>query len=313
MNLHQFRFISETVRREFNLTAVAQALFTSQPGISKAISEFEDEIGFEVFQRRGKRFIGLTPAGKGLIVHIEIILREVKNLKRFSSEFRANDCGILSIATTHTQARYVLPQPIALFRKEYPDVNISLHQGTPEQVVDMLIKETADIGLATESLSSFSELITMPCYEWQHMLIFPIDHRFSQQEHISIEDLSHEHLVTYQSSFTGRSRIDNAFAQHGLIPKIALEALDSDVIKTYVRLGLGVGVVAEMAVSDVHQTDVNHGLMVRSAQHLFGVNNALLAFKRGVFLRDYIYSFSQLIHKDLTKDFIIRAMTEASF
>ena len=250
MNLHQFRFVQEAVRRNLNLTETAKALFTSQPGISKAILELEEELGIDIFARHGKRLRRVTEPGQEVLKSIDIILREVANLKRIGEEFSKQEAGTLSIATTHTQARYVLPGPVALLRRRYPKVQVVLHQGTPEQVARMLLAETADIGLATESLTAFDDLVTLPCYEWQHAIVVPRTHPLAAVERPTLEQLAAEPLVTYHPTVTGRSRIDAAFAKARLKPQVALEALDSDVIKTYVRLGLGVGIVAEMAVRD---------------------------------------------------------------
>ena len=250
MNLHQFRFVQEAVRRNLNLTETARILHTSQPGVSKAIIELEEELGVEIFARHGKRLKRVTEPGEHVLKSIELIMREVGNLRRIGEQFSAQDSGTLSIATTHTQARYVLPQPVAKLREAFPKVNVSLHQGSPDQVARMVLDEVAEIGIATESLTQYDDLVTLPCYEWQHMLVMPIDHPLAKNEHISLEDLAQEPLITYHPSFTGRTKVDQAFAAKHLQPRIALEAIDSDVIKTYVRLGLGVGIVAEMAIKN---------------------------------------------------------------
>jgi LysR family cys regulon transcriptional activator len=306
MNLHQFRFVQEAVRRNLNLTETAKALYTSQPGISKAILELEEELGVDIFARHGKRLRRVTEPGQEVLKAIEIIMREVGNLKRIGEEFSKQDAGRLSIATTHTQARYVLPEPVALLRKRFPKVSVSLHQGTPEQVAQMLLEETADIGLATESLSDFEELVTLPCYEWQHMIVVPAAHPLAAVERPTLEQLAAEPLVSYHPSFTGRTRIDQAFAQRRLKPNIVLEAIDSDVIKTYVRLGLGVGLLAEMAVKD---DGLNNDLVAKPAGHLFGQNVSRVAFKRGAYLRNYVYTFAELLSDRLNKALIMRAMS----
>lgn len=308
MNLHQFRFVQEAARRNLNLTETAKALHTSQPGISKAILELEGELGIDIFARHGKRLKRITEPGLQVLQAIEIIMREVGNLKRIGEEFSQQDAGTLSIATTHTQARYVLPGPVAALRKRHPKVAISLHQGTPEQVAQMLIDETAEVGLATESLSAFEQLVTLRCYEWQHMLVLPAGHALAQQERLTLEQLAGEPLITYHPSFTGRTRIDQAFAARSLAPSIVLEAIDSDVIKTYVRLGLGVGIVAEMAVRDDPACAPGGDLVVRPAGQLFGSNVARLAFKRGAYLRSFVYSFAELVSNRLTRALITQAM-----
>jgi LysR family cys regulon transcriptional activator len=306
MNLHQFRFVQEAVRRNLNLTETARSLHTSQPGVSKAIIELEEELGVEIFARHGKRLKRVTEPGQHVLKSIELIMREVGNLKRIGEQFSAQDSGTLSIATTHTQARYVLPQPVAQLREAFPKVNVSLHQGSPEQVARMLIDEVAEIGIATESLAGYEDLITLPCYEWQHMLVMPSEHPLARQTHITLEELAEQPLITYHPSFTGRTKIDAAFAAKRLHPRIALEAIDSDVIKTYVRLGLGVGIVAEMALRD---DGSNTDLVALPAASLFGMNVARVAFKRSAYLRNFVYKFAELLSDQLNRDMIIKAMS----
>jgi LysR family cys regulon transcriptional activator len=305
VNLHQLRFVQEAVRRNLNLTETAKALFTSQPGISKAILELEEELGIDIFVRHGKRLRRVTEPGQQVLKSVDLILREVANLKRIGDEFSQQDAGRLSIATTHTQARYVLPEPVALLRKRYPKVQVSLHQGTPEQVAQMLLDDTADIGLATESLADLDDLVTLPCYEWQHVIVVPADHPLAEVERISLEQLAEHPLISYQPAFTGRRRIDQAFAQRRLKPNIALEAIDSDVIKTDVRSGLGVGIVAEMAMQ---AEPTGSGLVARSAAHLFGQNTSRVAFRRGAYLRSYVLVFAELLSPRLTRSMVERAM-----
>ena len=305
MNLHQFRFVQEAVRRNLNLTEAAKALHTSQPGVSKAIIELEGELGIEIFARHGKRLKRVTEPGQHVLKSIELIMREVSNLKRIGEQYSAQDSGTLSIATTHTQARYVLPLPVAKLREAYPKVNVSLHQTTPDQVARMVIDEVAEIGMATESLADYPELVTLPCYEWEHVLVLPPHHPLAQKERIGLDDIAHEPLITYHPSFTGRGKIDTAFAARRLQPSIALEAIDSDVIKTYVRLGLGIGIVAEMAMRD----DPVGDLVVRPVGHLFGQSVARVAFKRGAYLRNFVYKFAELVSDRLSRDLVARAMT----
>ena len=304
MNLHQFRFVQEAVKRNLNLTEVAKSLHTSQPGVSKAILELEEELGIEIFGRHGKRLKRVTEPGEHVLKSIDIILREVHNLKRIGEQYSTQDSGTLSIATTHTQARYVLPVPVAQLRSAYPNVNISLHQGAPDQVARMVLDETAEIGIATESLSDYPELITLPCYEWEHVLVLPKDHPLASIADLQLSDLANEPIITYHPSFTGRTRIDKAFAAQHLTPRIALEAIDSDVIKTYVRLGMGVGIVAEMAVRDITDED----LLVRPAGHLFGRNLARIAFKKQAYLRQFVFEFAQLLNPELNAARIAESM-----
>ncbi len=331
MNLHQFRFVREAARRGLNLTEAAKALHTSQPGVSKAILELEEELGVDIFVRHGKRLRRMTEPGRHVLGAIERILLEVDNLRRIGDEYSQQDSGTLSIATTHTQARYVLPGPVALLRRRFPDVRVVLHQGHPDQVAQMLADGTADIGLATESLEGFDGLITLPCYDWQHVIVVPAGHPLAAVEQPTLEQLAAEPLVSYHPSFAGRRRIDQAFAQRHLRPDFVLEAIDADVIKTYVRLGLGVGIVAEMAMrteaggasgagrppaagdlpgasSDGAESAPDTGLVSHPAGHLFGRNVSRVAFRRGAYLRHYVYTFAELLSDRLTRPLIERAL-----
>lgn len=309
MNLHQFRFVHEAARRNLNLTETAKALHTSQPGISKAIMELEEELGVDIFVRHGKRLKRITEPGLEVLKSVDVILRELGNLKRIGEEYAMQDAGTLSIATTHTQARYVLPEPVAQLRRKYPKVAVSLHQGTPEQVARMVLDEVADIGLATESLSDFPELVSLPCYEWQHVVVMPPAHPLASVPRLTLEQLAAEPLISYHPSFTGRKRIDQAFTQRGLTPNVVLEAIDADVIKTYTRLGLGIGLVAEMAVKDdPTMSAAGSDLVWRPVGHLFGPNMARLAFKRGAYLRQFVLAFAELISDRLSRALILQAM-----
>lgn len=309
MNLHQFRFVQEAARHNLNLTEAAKALHTSQPGVSKAIIELEEELGIEIFARHGKRLKRITEPGQHVLKCIEIVMRELGNLKRIGEQYSAQDNGTLSIATTHTQARYVLPEPVAKLRTAYPKVNLSLHQGTPDQVARMLIDDVAEIGIATESLSDYSELVTLPCYEWQHVLVLPADHPLAHKTRLTLEDIAAEPIITYHPSFTGRTRIDHAFAARKLEPRIALEAIDSDVIKTYVKLGMGIGIVAEMSVRELSDKGSDGELVTRPLGQLFGQNVTRVAFKRGAYLRNFVFDFAELLSDRLTRDLVARAMT----
>lgn len=304
MNLHQFRFIQEAVRRNLNLTDTARALHTSQPGVSKAIIELEQELGIQIFARHGKRLRNVTEPGQHVVDSVAIILREIDNLRRIGEQYSARDFGTLSIATTHSQARYVLPRAVTQLRTRYPKVNVSLHQGTPDQVARMVINGGVDLGIATESVNNYSELITLPCYEWQHVLVVRNDHPLAQKKHVTLADIAAEELVTYHPSFTGRTRIDAAFARHHLTPNVALEAIDSDVIKTYVRLGLGVGIVAEMAIDK----EADRDLCARPLGRLIGHNITRIALRRGAYLRDFVYYFMHQLSDRLDKDMVQKAM-----
>ncbi|MFZ2648569.1 MAG: CysB family HTH-type transcriptional regulator [Burkholderiaceae bacterium] len=304
MNLHQFRFVQEAVRRNLNLTETAKALFTSQPGVSKAILELERELGVDIFVRHGKRLRQVTAPGLQALKAIDAILREVNNLKRIGEEFSHQDSGTLSIATTHSQARYFLPGPVTRLRKRFPGVNISLHQGAPREVARMVIEEVADLGLATEALEDSEELVSLPCYDWQHALVMPAGHPLAALERVSLEDLAAFPLVSYHPLFSGRTRLDQAFAARHLKPNIVLEAIDADVIKTYVQLGLGVGIVAETAVRD----EAPGELVWRPLGHLFGRNIARIAFKRGAYLRNYVYAFAEMLSERLSRPLLERAI-----
>ncbi len=305
MNLQQFRYVQEAVRRNLNLTEAAKALHTSQPGVSKAILDLEEELGIDIFVRHGRRLRRVTEPGEHVVRAIDNILLEVNNLKRIGEQFAQQQAGKLSIATTHTQARYFLPGPVAELRRRYPQVQVELHQGTPEQVARMLLDESAVIGLATEALQHHEGLVSLPCYDWQHMVVVPKGHPLATTPRVTLEQLAAQPLVTYHPTVTGRSKLDEAFARAHLKPEIALEALDSDVIKTYVRVGLGIGIVAEMALQDpLADTD----LVGLPAGHLFGTNVSRVAFRRGVYLREFELTFAELLSDRLSRHLILKAM-----
>ena len=317
MNLHQFRFVQEAVRRNLNLTETAKALFTSQPGISKAILELEEELGVDIFARHGKRLRRVTEPGQLVLKSVETIMREVANLKRIGEEYSKQDAGTLSIATTHTQARYFLPQRVADLRRRFPKVQVVLHQGMPEQVARMLLDDVADIGLATEALAGYDELITLPCYEWQHVMVLPAQHPLAAVERPTLEQLAGVPLVMYHPTMTGRTRIDQAFARARLKPTVALEGIDSDVIMTYVRMGMGVGIVTELAARDdalaarpgAPGDAITGGLVARPLSHLFGLNVTRVAFKRGAYLRHFVYAFAEQLSERLSATLIQRALS----
>jgi LysR family transcriptional regulator, cys regulon transcriptional activator len=305
MNLHQFKFLQEAVRRNLNLTEAAKALHTSQPGISKAILELEEELGVDIFVRHGKRIKRVTEPGQQVLRSVEIIMREVQNLRRIGEQFSKQDAGTLSIATTHTQARYFLPAPVAQLRKKFPKVQVVLHQGMPEQVARLLLDDVAEIGLATEALAAHDQLVTLPCYEWQHALVVLRTHPLADVERPTLEQLAAHPLVLYQPTMTGRTRIDEAFERARLKPAVALEAIDSDVIKTYVRLGLGVGIVAELAMRD---EPPDGDLVSRPLGHLFGANVTRVAFKRGAYLRHFVHQFAEMLSPRLSPALLQRAL-----
>lgn len=289
MNFQQLRSIREAARRGFNLTEVANVLFTSQPGVSRQIRELEEELGVDIFERNGKRLTGLTEPGKGILRIIERLLLEAENLRQASQEYAGEKSGTLTIATTHTQARYSLPRVVQAFRASFPDVRIALQQSAPEHIAEWVISGKADVGIATEGLSRFEDLVSFPCYSWNHVIVAPQAHPLALLESVSLEDLAAHPLITYDVGFTGRGHIDDAFEKAGASPDIVLTAMDSDVIQQYVSLGLGVGIVASMAV----EHNPAPGLCAIEAGHLFAPNVTRLAVRRGAYLRSYTYEFIQ--------------------
>ncbi|MFJ3045745.1 CysB family HTH-type transcriptional regulator [Herbaspirillum chlorophenolicum] len=308
MNFQQLRSIREAARCGFNLTEVANVLFTSQPGVSRQIRELEEELGVEIFERNGKRLTGLTEPGKGILGIVERLLLEAENLRRASKEYSGEQSGTLSIATTHTQARYVLPRVVQAFRTAFPQVRIALQQSAPEHIAEWVISGKADIGIATEGLSQFKELVSFPCYTWSHVIVVPQGHPLLGLERVTLEDLSTWPLITYDVGFTGRGHIDEAFRQASIEPDIVLTAMDSDVIQHYVALGLGVGIVASMAVDQAKHQD----LLPIGASHLFKPNIARLAVRRGAYLRGYAFDFIQEFAPELKRADIVSALNEAS-
>ncbi|MGV3741937.1 MAG: CysB family HTH-type transcriptional regulator [Burkholderiaceae bacterium] len=297
MNLHQLRFIREAVRQNFNLTEAAKALHTSQPGVSKAIIELEEELGVDVFTRHGKRIRGLTEPGRQILKSVETIMQEVDSLKRIGKEFAAQDSGSLTIATTHTQARYSLPKVVQAFTQKYPKVRLSLLQGNPKQIAEMVLKDQADLAIATEAIASVDGLVSLPCYQWEHVIVVPRDHALLKLKVVTLEDLAAYPLITYDSAFAGRNKIDHAFSLRSVTPDILLEAIDADVIKTYVELGMGVGIIAGMAFDPERDTN----LQAIKAGHLFGSNLSRLAIKQGAYLRSYVYTFIELLTPTLNR------------
>ncbi|WP_047243574.1 CysB family HTH-type transcriptional regulator [Chromobacterium subtsugae] len=306
MNFQQLRIIRETVRQGFNLTEVANALFTSQSGVSKHIKDLEDELGVELFIRKGKRFLGLTDPGKELLTIVERMLLDAGNIKRLAEQFSLRDEGQLTIATTHTQARYALPQVVTAFKRAFPRVHLVLHQASPDELVRLLLAGEADIGIATEAVTEVPELVSFPYYSWNHCVIAPPEHPLHRQA-LTLERLAEYPIVTYHHGFTGRARIDNAFAEAGLAPDIVMAALDADVIKTYVELALGVGIVASMAVDP--QRD--HGVKVVDGEPLFGQQTSRIAIRRGHYLRSYAYRFIELCAPALGEKSVRQALSPA--
>ena len=307
MNFQQLRIIREAVQQNFNLTEVAAALFTSQSGVSKHIKDLEDELGVELFVRRGKRLLGLTAPGKELAVIVDRMLQDARNIKRLADQFADAEAGQLTIATTHTQARYALPQVVARFKAAFPKVHLVLLQGNPAEIVSLLRSGEADIGIATEALGEDPTFVTFPFYDWHHAVVVPEGHALTR-EPLTLEALAEQPLISYHAGFTGRARIDAAFAQAGLAPDFVLSALDADVIKTYVQVGLGVGIVASMAFEP--QRDA--GLRLLDASHLFPTITTHLALKKGHYLRGYAYRFLQECVAELSEEHIRKNLeTEA--
>ncbi|MBB4844659.1 LysR family cys regulon transcriptional activator [Paucibacter oligotrophus] len=307
MNFQQLRIIREAVQQNFNLTEVAAALFTSQSGVSKHIKDLEDELGVELFVRRGKRLLGLTAPGKELAVIVERMLLDARNIKRLADQFADAEQGQLTIATTHTQARYALPQIVARFKAAFPRVHLVLHQANPAEIVTLLQSGEADIGIATEALDRDPAFVTFPFYEWHHAVVVPQGHALSQLPLLSLEALAEHPLITYHQGYTGRARIDATFAAAGLAPDIVMSALDADVIKTYVQVGLGVGIVASMAF-EPNRDGGEQGLQLLNAAHLFKANTTHIALKRGHYLRGYAYRFLQECATGLDEETVRAAM-----
>jgi LysR family cys regulon transcriptional activator len=304
MNLQQLRYVRETVRRGLNLTEAANALHTSQPGVSKQIRELENELGFDIFVRRGKRMSAITEPGKVVLGIIERVLQEVDNLKRAAHDFSDRDSGGLTIATTHTQARYALPRVVGVFKRRYPRVHLTLQQGNPLQLADMVQAGAADIAIATEALDDFPGLLALPAYTWSHCVVVPPKHPLLKTGTLTLEALSKYPIVTYDTAFAGRTHIDAAFAARGLSVDVVLSAIDADVIKTYVELGLGVGIIAAIAF------DAKRDLRLRAIEcsHLFHSNTTRVAVKRGSLLRGYAYEFIELFAPALNRKLIERAL-----
>lgn len=303
MKLQQLRYLVEVERRGLNVSAAAGVLFTSQPGVSKQIGLLEEELGVTIFQRSGKRLTGTTAPGLMVLAMARRILSEAQNIKRVGEDYAAESSGILSIATTHTQARYMLPPVIQRFVQRHPAIRLHIQQGSPVQVAGWVLDGSADLGIATEALDRHAELLTLPCFQWAHLVVTPQGHPLLERRPLTLAALAEYPLITYDATFTGRSRIDRAFERQSLHPNVMLTAIDSDVIKTYVGLGLGVGIIAEMAFDPLR----DEALAAMPATHLFEGNTTRLAFRRDTWLRAYEYDFMELLAPHLT-----RRMVEAT-
>jgi LysR family cys regulon transcriptional activator len=304
MNLQQLRYLNEIVRRNLSISAAADALYTSQPGISKQIRLLEQELGVEVFIRSGKRLVALTEPGKVILGIAQRILHDSDSLRQVGQEYQEQDSGTLILAATHTQARYVLPPVVKQFITRYPKVKLGLHQGNPTQIAEQVMNREADIAIATESIMLYDGLVALPCYDWHHCIVVPPEHPLLDAKRLTLARIAEYPIITYDLSFSGRSKIDDAFAEAGVTPNIALTAIDADVIKTYVELGLGIGILAELAFNperDLHLRNI-------PARHLFKPNTTQLAIRKNEYLRGYTYDFIELFAPHLTREVVERAM-----
>lgn len=291
MKLHQLRYLHEVARKGLNITSAAEALYTSQPGVSKQIQLFEDELGLQIFQRNGKRLTGITEPGEQILALAAKVIRDIDNIKRVGDEFSNVETGVLTIATTHTQARYKLPAAVKAFMSNYPHVKLNIHQGNPIQVAEQVANGDADIGIATESISSYESLLCLPCYQWNRCVVVPHGHPLLNEKPLTLEKLAAYPLITYDFAFTGGTLVSKTFSDAGLSPNVVLTAIDADVIKTYVTLGLGVGLLAKMAYDP--ERDAN--LAMLDVSHLFPDSTTYLGVRKDAFLRGYMYGFIELI------------------
>ncbi len=300
MKLQQLRYIWEVAHHDLNVSATAQSLYTSQPGISKQIRLLEDELGVEIFSRSGKHLTHITPVGKTIIAKAGEILQTVESIKQAAHEFRDEKSGSLSIATTHTQARYALPAVINSFISRYPEVSLHMHQGSPVQIAELAANGEVDFAIATEGLDLFADLVMLPCYHWNRSVVVPRDHPLANKDRLTLEDVAAHPIVTYVFGFTGRSKLDDAFKQQGLEPRVVFTATDADVIKTYVRLGLGIGIIADMAHDPIEDSD----LKALDASHLFAPSTTMIGCRKGTFLRGFMYDFMHVFAPHLDKNLV---------
>ena len=305
MKLQQLRYIWEVAHHDLNVSATAQSLFTSQPGISKQIRLLEDELGVEIFSRSGKHLTHITPVGKTIIAQAGEMLKTAESIKQAAHEFRDEKSGSLTIATTHTQARYALPAVIESFIARYPNVSLHMHQGSPVQIAELAANGEVDFAIATEGLDLFADLVMLPCYCWNRSVVVPRNHQLVAKERLALEDVAAHPLVTYVFGFTGRSKLDDAFKREGLEPRVVFTATDADVIKTYVRLGLGIGIIADMA----HDLDEDPDLVALDASHLFSASTTMIGCRKGTFLRGYMYDFIEFFAPHLSRDLIDQAFS----
>ncbi|EEO26860.1 CysB family HTH-type transcriptional regulator [Oxalobacter paraformigenes] len=306
MNLHQLRFVREAVRQNFNLTEAAKALFTSQPGVSKAIIELEDELGVDIFRRHGKRIRGLTEPGRMILNSIELIMQEVDDLKRIGKEYAAQDSGSLTIAATHTQARYFLPGIIPAFMQKYPKVRFSLLQRKIDDIAEMVLLDQANLAVVTDYVAEQDGLITLPCHQWEFHLVVKPDHPLNDVKMLTLEEVAKYPIITYDKIFHGRNRIENVFQQRNVKADILLEVIDADVIKTYVELGLGVGIIVGMAFN----SEQDKNLRSIPVGHLFGTGRSSILVRKNAYLRGYIYAFIEMISPNLNRKLVEKALLD---
>jgi LysR family cys regulon transcriptional activator len=308
VKLNQLRYICEVARRGLNVSAAAEALYTSQPGVSKQIRQLEDALGLQIFARSGKQFSHITPAGQEIIAEAERVLLQVENIRAIAQEFRDEETGSLSIATTHTQARHALPEVVTSFRRHHPNISLHMHQGTPMQIADMAARGVVDFSIATESMELFEDLVMLPCYRWNRSVVVPKGHPLEQVQPLTLEAIVQYPIVTYVFGFTGRSKLDQAFDDKGLKPNVVFTATDSEVIKTYVNLGLGIGIIASMSFDP--QRD--QGLTALRADHLFDYSVTNIGFRRGAYLRGYMREFITLFAPHITDEILEQAVAARS-
>ena len=308
MKLQQLRYICEVAKRDLNLSQTAEALFTSQPGISKQIRALEDELGVDIFVRHGKRLVAITEPGRAILDKANQVLNDLGHLKQIGEEFTREDTGSLTIATTHTQARYALPPVIKEFREKFPNVRLSLYQGSPTQISELTTSGEADIAIATEAIEHYKDLAMLPCYQWNRCVLTPPRHPLLKVKKLTLQEIARYPIITYDFAFTGRSRINQAFAAVGLVPEVVLTAIDADVIKTYVELGLGIGIVAMMA----YNPERDHRLRALDASHLFEPSTTRIGIRKDSYLRGYVYEFIAMFAPHLQRDLVDAALRGAA-
>jgi LysR family cys regulon transcriptional activator len=304
MKLQQLRYICEVAKRDLNLSQTAEALFTSQPGISKQIRALEDELGVDIFVRHGKRLVAITEPGRAILEKAYQVLHDLGNLKQIGEEFTREDSGSLTVATTHTQARYALPHVIKAFRDKFPKVRLSLYQGNPTQISELTTSGQADIAIATEAIEHYKDLAMLPCYQWNRCVLTPPRHPLLKVRKLTLQDIARYPVITYDFAFTGRSKINQAFAAEGLTPEVVLTAIDADVIKTYVELGLGIGIVAMMA----YNPERDQRLRALDASHLFEASTTRIGIRKDSFLRGYVYEFIAMFAPHLNREVVDAAL-----